>query len=1589
MFILFLTLGSFLVLAQVDSLAFWDGTAQDALQSEKTINNGDGIGLTVGGESFQERAMRIETTLLQNGRVLVTLFEGRTTGDALYEHVDVTPTDYHEPGTYTIRTVVTGETSGRTATDDLILHVEQGRNDPPVFDRTTTQDKNINEWELLRFRVRATDPNGNTITLSAQNLPRGAQFTPQSGELSWTPDFTQGNNDPTVYTVRFTARDSAGATVTADVRINVFNVNRNPVLNPIGDKTVPEGQTLTFTVSGSDPDGDRLTFSTGQLPAGATFDPVSKTFSWTPDFDQAGTYRVTFRVTDGNGGADSETITIIVTENGNGNHPPVLNPIGDQTVNEGEQVQLRITATDQDGDRLNFTVAGLPSGATFADQNNGTASLIWTPDFTQAGEYTVTITVADEHGATDAETITITVVDRGNGNSCPVFDPMENSYEVLENEEIQIPVRATDADGDIIVLSIDESVVTIPEGATFTDNGDGTGMFTWTPDFGQHGSYHVFFEASDGNCDPVVRHITVVVKSAINYPPELEPVENQDTFEGVEVQFTLHAEDQDADDTITYSADNLPPGATLSLQTGEFLWTPTFTQGDNDPTDYTITFTATDRMGEESDPVTVIISVYDGNPTIGEIPDQEVDEGNELTFTVRATDPADAVIIFQVDELPQGAHVQGNPDGTVTFSWTPDFTQGDDDPTEYPVTFTATNSNGGESEPEVVTIRVNDVPSDPVITIPQEQYDIDEGELLQIPISAADPQGEAIVLTADNLPRGAVFMDNGDNTASFTWTPDFTQGNNDPTMYENIIIHAVDADGQESEKNFTVRVFNVNRAPHVDTVRVIPNPAAEEQKVTITVTFSDPDQDHLFFSFNWANDLPGDVPAVEISGDNEVSLTWQTDLESAGVHDFEFTVFDRPWNDEEHLEDVEIIPVTVTNVNQKPTIHISSNDVVMNEEETRQLLVSASDTDNDRVTLTLTDVVGLTDEERQDVLAVLDFNPRTKVITLSPSFDFVDHPALDKEFTIEFKATDQPADGSQPLEETVEMRVKVQDVNRNPEFREVNDIIVNAGDNVEFEVQADDLDGDDLRLRYTVEDLPPGGTFGQGADQGFTWTPQIDQVGTYEMTFIVSDAFGGSDTMTVRITVVDGTGGDYPPIFDEIPDQEGDEGQELTFAVTATDQDAEDILTYSADDLPAGAIFDLETQTFTWTPDFDQAGEYDVTFTVSDGRHTDTMDVHITINNVNRPPVFDQIPEQTIAEQDTIKVIVNAVDPDGDSLVYSTGDLPNGATFDPEMKTFTWTPDLDQAGDYEITFFVTDGTAGDQEVLLIHVGNTNQGPTIADIPDQTIGEGETATIIVEATDNDGDPLTFGADNLPAGATFEPVSRTFTWTPDFEQAGTYEVTFTVTDGSVTVEETVLITVTNTNRPPRIISQPVLTAEQGKEYVYTVIAVDPDQDPLTYELLTSPEGMKISPTGKITWTPDITRREQVVIAVSDGEFIVTQKYVIVVRGGYQHLDIAAIHIQEDVAPGQVIPIQVVVDNEGNVDLENLQIRVTIPELGIRRAGKIFDLDSREEMSETLQLHLPDVVVEEGAYTVHVSVGNDLFHDLGHREIYFGSN
>ena len=253
---------------------------------------------------------------------------------------------------------------------------------------------------MLAFTATASDvdlpANGLTFSLSGA-VPGGAAIT-AGGDFTWTPTEAQG---PGLYTFDVVVTDD-GTPNLADsetITVTVNEVNVAPTLNAIGDQNVDELTLLSFVASATDSDvpANTLTFSLqGVPPAGVSLNPITGLFDWTPTEAQGpGVYPVTIRVTD-NGTPnlwDEETFNVTVNEV---NIAPVLDPVGNQTVDE--QVLLAFTATASDVDLpangLTFSLAGVvPAGAAITAGGDFT----WTPTEAQGpGLYTFDVVVSDD-----------------------------------------------------------------------------------------------------------------------------------------------------------------------------------------------------------------------------------------------------------------------------------------------------------------------------------------------------------------------------------------------------------------------------------------------------------------------------------------------------------------------------------------------------------------------------------------------------------------------------------------------------------------------------------------------------------------------------------------------------------------------------------------------------------------------------------------------------------------------------------------------------------------------------------------------------------------------------------------------------------------------------------------------------------------------------------------------------------------------------------------------------------------------------------------------------------------------------------------
>ena len=536
-----------------------------------------------------------------------------------------------------------------------------------------------------------------------------------------------GLPDGTDHYFAVTAYDSSGneSTYSNTVHSPAVTVpNNSPVFTSIGNKSILEGATLSFDISATDPDGDSLTYSIGNLPAGAGFNVSSGSFSWSPNFEQSGSYSVTFTVSDGNN-SDSETIVVTVTDI---NQTPVLNSIGAKAIGEGSQLTFTVSGSDPDNNALTYGVSGLPSGASFTPS---TGIFSWIPTMNQAGNHSVTFAVSDGH-ANDSETIVIAV---GEVNQPPVLNPV-GTKTIGEGAQLTFTISGTDPDND----ALSYSAATLPAGATFSPT---TRSFSWAPEFQISENtrvYPVTFKVSDG-ADEDSETVTINVTN-VNRAPLLEAIGAKHLTEGDIYNLIINATDPD-NNQIIYTSTDLPDNAVFTASTRSFSWIPSHDQAGV----YSVTFRASD--GSLSDSETVTFTVNNGNeaPILDAIGDQSVVENSQLVFVVSASDINDDSLTYSASGLPTGAVFDAE---QQRFSWTPDFTQAGN--------FTAliTVTDGLFSDSETVEITVTNSNRPPVISGSPGSSVMATTNYSFAPV-ASDPDGDTLTFSIVNKPSWATF----------------------------------------------------------------------------------------------------------------------------------------------------------------------------------------------------------------------------------------------------------------------------------------------------------------------------------------------------------------------------------------------------------------------------------------------------------------------------------------------------------------------------------------------------------------------------------------------------------------------------------------------------------------------------------------------------------------------------------------------------------------------------------------------------------------------------------------------------------------
>ncbi|HEY0548066.1 MAG TPA: tandem-95 repeat protein, partial [Verrucomicrobiae bacterium] len=453
-----------------------------------------------------------------------------------------------------------------------------------------------------------TDGDGESLTaLLIDTTTNGVLSLTNNGGFTYLPSTNFNGIDHFTYRVTDGVSTSALATVTLTVQA----VNDLPIA--AGESyLVAEDSVLTISVPGvlsndNDHDGDALRALLVTGTANGTLSlNTNGSFVYTPNLNYSGSDSFTYRTTDGNATSSVATVTINVTPV---NDTPVA---ANDAFTIGEDGGLTIPApgvlsndTDAEGTLLSAILVTNVSHGTLNLSGNG--SFTYTPNANYNGTDAFAYRSTDGQATSGVATVTITIT---SVNDLPVA--MNDAYTVTEDATLTVGgsgVLANDTDSDGATLTT--ILVSGPEHGILTFNP--TGAFSYIPAQNFYGPDFFTYRASDGTANSGIATVAITV-SPVNDAPVLAGIGTKEVVVGNPLTFTASATDVDDPlQSLTFSLDGGPAGATINPITGAFSWTP----GDDEAsTTNHITIRVTDNGSPAGTAAETIAMIVYATPTI-------------------------------------------------------------------------------------------------------------------------------------------------------------------------------------------------------------------------------------------------------------------------------------------------------------------------------------------------------------------------------------------------------------------------------------------------------------------------------------------------------------------------------------------------------------------------------------------------------------------------------------------------------------------------------------------------------------------------------------------------------------------------------------------------------------------------------------------------------------------------------------------------------------------------------------------------------------------------------------------------------------
>ena len=1338
-------------------------------------------------------------------------------------------------------------------------------NAPPTITTTSSSATGLRQPENRTSRLytyRATDPEGRSITWSVIGTD-GRFFTiDERGHFSFSetspPNFEipGDSGQDNIYDVTVQARDDQVNTATLSVTVTVTDVNEGPKVSGRNSYTVEENQELSGAgFFATDPEGDSVArwslSGTDQGDFNISQDG-ELTFRNTPNYESPADsnrnneYLLTVRASDGQyTGMLNVTVTVRDV-----NEAPVLDgpdTVDDFPENASTSRQVaRYTASDPERATVTLSLTGTDSD-DFTLASNGVLTFNTSPDYEDQSSYSVTVRAeAGIHTGNSATRKRVTV------NLQNVEERGTVTLSAVQPQERTGLTATLDDDDDPAGITW-QWYRTSSRGSTGTAITSATFRF-YTPVADDVGSYLRAVASYDDG------HGTGKTASAVSAnrvqaaPPDPEPPVfpvdgnydrsiRENTRAGTNLGVPVRATDGN-NDRLTYS---IPPSIYFEIDasTGQLRTKAELDHEDED--EYTVTVTATDPGGGTGT-VTVTITVTDVNegPKVSGRNSYTVEENQELSGAgFFATDPeGDSVARWSLSGTDQG-DFNISQDGELTFRNTPNYESPADSNRNNEYLLTVRASDGQYTGMLNVTVTVRDVNEAPEFTSNSKSrtsftYTENSTHALYT-YQAADPEGGTITWSVSGTDGGD--FDIGESGAlSFADVPDF----------EN----PVDANG-DNKYLVTVeaRDDGFNFARLEVTVNVTNSTGTEEPTITTTsrpaLTYQE-NGTGAVYTYS-ANDPQRGIITWSVAGTDAHAFTITSDSRGRGVLTFTGPPdFENPTDsnrdnlyeiavvatDEQRLTDNFDVTVTVTNHAEsvEPTISTRRPPTTYRENGTSTVYnFRASDPQRGPITWSHTGT---------DASAFALSDSGELSFVSPPDFESPGDSDRQNDYELTVVATDEDSHSDR-----LAFTITVTDVNEGPEITRVGRAPGSVAENhgqTQVLGRYTAIDPEDTSAEITRWDTSgrDGGDFvmNEQGELRFRYSPDYERPADsnrdniYEVTVRASDGrYYGTFEETVTVTPVN----EAPNITTTSSSATGlrqpENRTSRLYTYRATDPEGSSI-TWSVGGTDGGFFTIDQRGQFSFSesspPDFEIPGDsgrdnvYNVTVQASDGTHTESVPVTVSITDVNEGPEISGNQSLGFDENratDQVLARYAGSDPENPGTPinrWSTSGRDGGdfAINEQGELTFRKVPDYERPVDsnrdniYTFSVRAYDGRYYGYHEVTVMVTDENEPPPINTVsnPAFTYRENDTKAVYTfRATDPEGGDITW----TPGGADggdfiIEEGALKFASPPDFESPrgaseNEYQVTVQASDGQVAPATlAVTVTVTDVNEGPEI-------------------------------------------------------------------------------------------------------------------------------------------------------------------------------------------